>query len=77
MHDNSLPILTAIAIILLLLASSGQWRARNLGTLLNIGWTLLGNLSFFLNSLIWRDHSDNTAPVFCDICECHANAQQN
>jgi pheromone a factor receptor len=69
MHDNSLPILTAIATVLMLLASAAQWRARNLGTLFNIGWILLGNLNFFLNSVIWRDHFDDTAPVFCDICK--------
>ena len=69
MHDNSLPVLTAIATVLMMLASAAQWRARNLGTLLNIGWILVGNLNFFLNSVIWRDHYDDTAPVFCDICE--------
>jgi pheromone a factor receptor len=69
MHDNSLPVLTAIATVLMMLASAAQWRARNLGTLLNIGWILVGNLNFFLNSVIWRDHSEDTAPVFCDICE--------
>jgi pheromone a factor receptor len=70
MHDSALPVVTTIAIILLLLAGSAQWRARNLGTLLNIGWTLAGNLSFLLNTLIWRDHSRDAAPVFCDICRC-------
>jgi hypothetical protein len=70
MHDNILPVLTTFAVVLLLLASSAQWRARNIGTLLNIGWTLVGNLSFLLNTTIWRDHSKNIAPVFCDICEC-------
>jgi pheromone a factor receptor len=69
MHDNSLPVLTAIATVLMMLASAAQWRARNLGTLLNIGWILVGNLNFFLNSVIWRDHFENSAPVFCDICE--------
>jgi len=68
MHDNWLPVLTAIATVLMILASAAQWRARNLGTLLNIGWILVGNLNFFINSVIWRDHFEDTAPVFCDIC---------
>jgi pheromone a factor receptor len=70
MHDNILPVLTAFALVLLLLAGYTQWGARNLGTLLNIGWLLAGNLIFLVNAVVWRDTYDDIAPVWCDICEC-------
>lgn len=71
MHDNIIVVLTSFAVLLivLILASPAQWRVRNTGTLLNIGWLLAGNLVFLINAIIWRDNVANSVPVWCDICK--------
>lgn len=71
MHDNILIVIASFAVflIMLILASPTQWRVRNTGTILNIGWLLAGNLTFLVNAVIWRDNVVNSAPVWCDICK--------
>jgi len=41
--------------------------ASNTGTCLYMGWTALGTLILFINSVVWADNSENWAPVWCDI----------
>ncbi|KAB5588131.1 Pheromone B alpha 3 receptor [Ceratobasidium theobromae] len=61
------PILSGLAIILVLLPLPWHWRARNTGTLLYIGWTVVGNLVFMTNTIVWRKNFEDHAPVWCDI----------
>lgn len=75
MHDNVLPILTSFALTLLLLAGYTQWGSRNIGTLLNVGWLIAGNLIFLVNALVWRDTYEDIAPVWCDVCKSRQRSQ--
>jgi hypothetical protein len=43
--------------------------AWNIGTCLNMAWTGLACLTYFINSVMWNDNLNNLAPVWCDICE--------
>ncbi|KAG8687519.1 a-factor receptor [Ceratobasidium sp. 423] len=62
-----LPICNALAIVLVLLPVSWHWKAKNTGTLLYIGWTVLGNLNFMINTIVWRGSYEDLAPHWCDI----------
>lgn len=55
------------AIIMLILPAAWHIRARNASTLLYIFWSLVGNVIYFVNSLVWRGNIRNPAPVWCDI----------
>jgi pheromone a factor receptor len=61
-------VITFIALILLLSAAPSHVRARNTGTLLYIFWVGIGTLVVLINKIVWRDHTLNIAPVWCDIC---------
>ncbi|KAF8597848.1 STE3-domain-containing protein [Ceratobasidium sp. AG-I] len=67
MHEPGFPVLCALAIIAVLLPLPWHWKARNTGTLLYIGWTLVGNIVFMVNSLVWAGNLKNPAPIWCDI----------
>lgn len=56
------------------LLSSNFWAesAWNVGTCLNMAWTALACLDYFVNSLIWNDNLHDPAPVWCDISMCYA-----
>lgn len=69
MHDLAFPVVCALAIILVLMPLPWHWKARNTGTLLFIGWTVVGNLVFFVNAIVWDSNLGNPAPVWCDICK--------
>jgi len=60
-------VMTAIGMLLVLLPLPWHWQARNSGTLLYIFWAFVGNLNYFVNSIIWRGNMGNPAPVWCDI----------
>jgi pheromone a factor receptor len=60
---------SAISIILVILPSPWHWKSRNIGTLLYIGWVLLANLVYLVNSIVWWSSAENVAPVWCDISE--------
>ncbi|WWC59158.1 uncharacterized protein I303_101706 [Kwoniella dejecticola CBS 10117] len=68
MHDASLTLFAGLSIILALLPLPVQWRARNSGTLLLITWLLIGNITTFVNGIVWWDSLKNVAPIWCDIC---------
>ncbi|KAG9092746.1 a-factor receptor [Ceratobasidium sp. UAMH 11750] len=58
----------ALSIFLVLLPSPSHIKARNTGTLLYIGWTVVGNTIFLVNSIIWNGNFEtDPAPVWCDI----------
>ncbi|CAE6486898.1 unnamed protein product [Rhizoctonia solani] len=63
----ALPICNALAIVLVLLPISWHWKAKNTGTLLYIGWTVLANLNVMINSIMWRGSYEDLAPRWCDI----------
>ncbi|KAF8225998.1 fungal pheromone STE3G-protein-coupled receptor [Tricholoma matsutake] len=42
-------------------------QAWNIGICLNMAWTALACLNYFINSVIWNDNVNNPAPVWCDI----------
>lgn len=69
MRDPIFTALCALAIVLLLLPLPWHLKARNTGTLLYVGWTILGNIVFLVNSIVWSGNLNNPAPVWCDICE--------
>lgn len=60
-------VISGISLILILLPLPWHFGARNYGTLLYIAWTFVGNLIFFVNSIIWRGNMGNPAPIWCDI----------
>ncbi|CAE6372428.1 unnamed protein product [Rhizoctonia solani] len=62
----AITISNAIAIVLVLLPISWHWRAKNIGTLLYIGWTVLGNLNWLINTIVWRGTWEELAPRWCD-----------
>ena len=66
-EDVAFPVVTGIAIVLVLLPFPWHWNARNYGTLLYIAWTFVGSVMYFVNSIVWRGNLGNPAPVWCDI----------
>ncbi|KAF8704763.1 STE3-like pheromone receptor, partial [Rhizoctonia solani] len=67
MRDPVFPTICALALVLLLLVLPTHVRARNIGTLLFIGWSFISTLVFFVNSLVWAGNLSDPAPVWCDI----------
>ncbi|KAF8197962.1 pheromone A receptor-domain-containing protein [Pholiota molesta] len=56
-----------ITLILVLIPFPWHLEAWNTGTCLYMFWTALGLLSYFVNSIIWRNNAINWAPIWCDI----------
>jgi pheromone a factor receptor len=67
MRDPYFPIACAIATVLVLIPSPWHWKARNFGTLIFIFWTVVGNVIFFVKSIVWAGNLNNPAPIWCDI----------
>ncbi|KAF8597847.1 STE3-domain-containing protein [Ceratobasidium sp. AG-I] len=67
MRDVAFPVLCALAIVLVILPLPWHVKARNTGTLLYIGWTILGNVVFLVNSIVWAGNINDPAPLWCDI----------
>ncbi|KAG8720620.1 a-factor receptor [Ceratobasidium sp. 394] len=67
MRDPVFPVFCALAIVLCILPLPKFWKARNVGALLYIGWTEVGCIIYFVNSLVWAGNLRNPAPVWCDI----------
>ncbi|CUA75780.1 Pheromone B alpha 3 receptor [Schizophyllum commune H4-8] [Rhizoctonia solani] len=64
---SGLPIACALAIVCVLLPVSWHWKAKNTGTLLYIGWTVVANLNLMINSIVWRGRTEDLAPAWCSI----------
>ncbi|KAF8972945.1 STE3-like pheromone receptor [Flammula alnicola] len=60
-------VFSFITFILVCIPFPWHLEAWNTGTCLYMFWTALALLSFFINSVIWRDSAINFAPVWCDI----------
>jgi uncharacterized membrane protein len=69
MFDVAFVLFAFIALILLIMASPLQIKARNTGVLLNMAWLWISTFFYLVNAIIWRNHSENVAPVWCDISE--------
>uniref|UniRef100_A0A8H7Y347 Pheromone receptor n=2 Tax=Psilocybe cubensis TaxID=181762 RepID=A0A8H7Y347_PSICU len=65
--NTAFSALSFITFILVCIPFSWHLEAWNTGTCLYMAWTALGLLSYFINSIIWRDNAINWAPVWCDI----------
>ena len=72
MRDLAFPVLCALAIVLVLLPLPWHVKARNTGTLMHAGWTILGNIVFLVNSIVWAENTNDLIPLWCDFCECTA-----
>ncbi|CAE7159125.1 unnamed protein product, partial [Rhizoctonia solani] len=64
---SGLPVACGFAIVCVLLPVSWHWKAKNTGTLLYIGWTVVANLNLMINSILWKDSVEDFAPAWCTI----------
>lgn len=69
MPDVAFTIFSGLGLVLVLLPLPLQWRARNIGTLLNVGWLFSCTFIYFINSILWWDTYEVFAHVWCDISE--------
>lgn len=69
MRHPDYPIWTFLGFIAVTFPATWHWRSRNISTLSIIAWLALGNLSLFINTLVWADNYRDWSPVWCDICE--------
>ncbi|KAL5525152.1 STE3_2 [Sanghuangporus sanghuang] len=61
------PILFFISFVLVLIPLPWHLQAWNVGTCSFMLWTAVASLSWFVNSIVWKDNAINWAPVWCDI----------
>lgn len=63
------PILSIVVCFLCILPIvAGLFALRNIGVYSYAIWVSVMNLSFAINTVVWSDNTDNSAPVWCDIC---------
>ncbi|KAG8682528.1 a-factor receptor, partial [Ceratobasidium sp. 394] len=67
MRDPVFPVFCAVGIALCLLPLPWHWKARNTGTLLYVGWTIIGCVIFLVNSIVWAGNLGDHSPVWCYI----------
>lgn len=67
MRQLAFAVACGLAVGLLLLAAPWHVKSRNSGTILYIGWALVGNLIFLVNAIVWNGNISNPAPIWCDI----------
>ena len=68
MRHPDYPIWTFLGFAAVVLPGAWHWRSRNISTLSIIAWLALGNLSLFVNTLVWADNYRDWSPIWCDIC---------
>nr|AAP57492.2 putative transmembrane pheromone receptor [Coprinellus disseminatus] len=61
------PIFSFLACFLSLVPLPWHAQAWNSGTCAYMIWTAVACLNSFINSIVWRGHAENIAPVWCDI----------
>ena len=66
MRYLEIPVLSAIAVVLLLVPLPSQLRARNIPTLTLILSTFVANIVDIVNMLVWNGNTRDVAPVWCD-----------
>lgn len=67
MPDAVFTVYSALAILLLLVASPPHFRAGNVGACALVTWALLANIQYFVNSVVWWNNLKDSIPVWCDI----------
>lgn len=69
-HDPTyplFPVFSFLGFLVCLIPLPWHIQAWNSGTCAYMIWTALSCLNSFVNSLVWKDHARNIAPVWCDI----------
>ncbi|KIO23492.1 hypothetical protein M407DRAFT_27020 [Tulasnella calospora MUT 4182] len=61
------PVLASIGIVLILLPSYWHFKSGNVGTMLYIVWTFIGNLNYLVNSISWKGNLHNPPWLWCDL----------
>lgn len=69
MARPELAAVSFIATILVLIPFSWHWRARNIATITTMLWLAWGNLTHFINAILWKGNVIVKAQVYCDICK--------
>ncbi|KIM26530.1 hypothetical protein M408DRAFT_72477 [Serendipita vermifera MAFF 305830] len=67
MRELAFAVACGLAVGLLVTSAPWHVKSRNSGTLLYIGWALVGNLIFLVNTVVWNGNISNPAPIWCDI----------
>lgn len=66
-HHYELPIVSFLAVILVLLPLPWHWKARNVATLSLIAWLVVINFMRGVNSIVWMDNVRIHYRWWCDI----------
>ncbi|KAG8929276.1 a-factor receptor [Tulasnella sp. 419] len=61
------PVLASLSLVAGLLPSPWHWKNRNTGTLLFLGWTVIGLVIYGVDSVVWKGSLADKAPAWCDI----------
>ncbi|KAJ7742948.1 GPCR fungal pheromone mating factor [Mycena maculata] len=64
---GALPAIAFIALVLVLVPLSLQWKARNIPLLSIIAWLAISDLTYGINAVIWDGNVNIVVPVWCDI----------
>ncbi|RXW17912.1 hypothetical protein EST38_g7942 [Candolleomyces aberdarensis] len=62
-----LPFFAFLSAVLVLIPLPWHWQARNVATLSMIFWLFVVSLIYGINTIVWRGHARDVAPVYCDI----------
>ncbi|KAG8965695.1 a-factor receptor [Tulasnella sp. 408] len=60
-------VLASIGIILILLPAYWHFKSRNVGTILYIVWTFIGNLNYLVNAIAWAGNMHSPPWFWCDL----------
>ncbi|KAL1730150.1 pheromone B alpha 2 receptor [Schizophyllum commune] len=61
------PIFAFLGIVCCMVPLPWHLQSWNSGTCFLMIWTAVACLNMFVNSIIWKDHAQNVAPVWCEI----------
>ncbi|KAG8215488.1 pheromone A receptor-domain-containing protein [Butyriboletus roseoflavus] len=68
-----IPILSFISAALSLVPLVWYLHARNIAAVAIGIWLSVANLAYAVDALVWAEHTDVTASVWCDICKFISN----
>ncbi|KAG9005593.1 a-factor receptor [Tulasnella sp. 427] len=61
------PVFAALGMVFISLPAYWHFKSRNVGTILFITWTFLGNLNGFVNSIAWAGNTHTPPWFWCDL----------
>ncbi|KAG9005254.1 a-factor receptor, partial [Tulasnella sp. 427] len=61
------PVLAQLGIILILLPAYWHFKSGNVGTILYIVWTFIGNLIYLVNAISWAGNTHSPPWLWCDL----------